>query len=367
MVIVFMGLVVFGLVLLQGYVYRKLWDKGLSLNIRFSSKEAFEGDNLFLYEDLTNNKILPLPWVFVKFNLSRHLVFEEQQEQSWDYHYQSDLFSISMYQTIRRKLPFVCSRRGFYRLRNISLTCNNLLHTQRFNGNAECFSELMVFPKMLDNYEELSVLYKTLDATILSNSLINPDPFEFKGIREYQPTDPLRDINFKASAVAQHLMVNIHAPTNAKRLEIVLNLEPYRAYPHFDLYEQAIRLAATVAGRYIDQDVKVGFYTNGRDVMRGKDIRVHGGNSPAHHYSILQAMALIGLGFPASPIADYLDNIQDDGAVYLIISTYHEPDFVAAIESMENRGLATMVVLPIEEGMKVDMAETNKVNVWTAM
>jgi hypothetical protein len=373
MVIVFMGLVVLGLIALQNYVYNRLWDKGLSLDIGFSCKEAFEGDSLFLRKELSNNKFLPLPWVFVKFSVSRNLIFEGSEGKNVsDAHYQSDLFSIMMYQSIRRKMYFVCAKRGFYRLRNITMACSNLLYNRRFNKNMDgAVAELAVFPKLLDNGDDINLLYKNLDATILSNSLINPDPFEFRGIREYEPTDPMRDINFKASAVAQQLMVNIHAPTSSKRLEIVLNLEHNRPYPEFELYEQAIRLAATMAERYINEGVKLGLYTNGKDTTTGGNTAVKAGEGPIHMYNIFQALARINLNFGMGHISPYLENLRNDGEnpVYLVISSYCEQDFLEAIEGMKNRGLSTFVVVPVQKGIDddINIAETDTMRIWEAL
>ena len=368
MVIIFMGLVVLGLIILQNYMYNRLWDRGLSLDIRFSSREAFEGDSLFLQEDLSNNKFLPLPWIFVKFNVSRNLVFEsEQHKNTSDAHYQSDLFSIMMYQSIRRKMFFICSKRGYYRLRNITVACSNLLYSRRFDKHIENFTELTVFPKLLDGHDDINLIYKNLDATILSNSLINPDPFEFRGIREYQPTDPMRDINFKATAVAQQLMVNIHAPTSSKRLEIVLNLEYNRPYPEFELYEQAIRLAATITERYISQGVKIGLHTNGGDVVSIGNVIVAPGEGASHMYKIFAALARIGLVFKAGHISSYLNSLQDGGEnpVYLVISPYCQQDFLDAIEGMRQRGLSVFVIVPTQKGADDDIGIIEKGWMWT--
>ena len=372
MIIVFMGLVVFGLIVLQNYVYNKLWDRGLSLDLRFSSKEAFEGDALSLHEELTNNKFLPLPWVFVKFSVSQNLEFEGREYRNiTDAHYQSDLFSIMMFQSIKRKMPFVCAKRGFYRVRNITMACSNLLYSRRFNKHVDSVTELTVFPKLLDESDDINLIYKNLDATMLSNSLINPDPFEFRGLREYQPTDPMRDINFKASAVAQQLMVNIHAPTSSKRLEIVLNLEYNRPYPELELYEQAIRLAATMTERYINQGVKLGFYTNGKDILTTENVAVAAGEGASHMYKVFQALARVSLNFRVGHISSYLNNIQDDGEspVYLVISPYCEQDFLDAVEGMKHRGLSVFVVVPTQKGLddNIGITETDTMRIWEAL
>ena len=368
MVILFMGIAVLGLVLLQNFLYRRFWQEGFSMDMRFSAKEAFEGDNLFLHQDVANKKPLPLPWVLARYQLSKHLVFDDAPEDDAEYKYQSTVFSIMMYQGVRRRLRFNCGKRGFYRLRTVNLTCNNLLHTRRFERTMFFHSDLTVFPRILDYDDELGIIYKTLDAAVLSNSLINPDPFEFKGIREYNPTDPLRNINFKASAVAQELMVNVFAPTASKKLEIVLNLEYYTQYPNFELYEQGIRLAATIATRYINDDVKVSFFTNGKDLYLGEQIQLGGGNSPGHLHSILEALARVDTIFTVAPIAPQLEALTDKEVVYLIISSYCGEDFMEALADMKGRGLDYVVVVPVEkDGEEKPPEETDVLKVWEAL
>jgi len=367
MVILVMVLVVMGLILLQSTLYRRFWREGLLLNVRFASKEAFEGDSMYLLQELSNKKILPLPWILMRYQVSKHLVFDDAVDTSAEFRSQNALFSVMMYQSVRRRLRFVCGKRGFYRLRNVNVTCNNLLHTKRFVDSYQCNSELTVFPRILQDLDELDMVYKSLDAAMLSNSLINPDPFEFKGIREYSPTDPLRNVNFKASAVAQQLMVNIYAPTAAKRLEIVLNVDHYTKYPNYELYEQGIRMAATVASRYINEDVRVSFFTNGADVYMGNQIKISGGNSSAHLHSILEGLARVDVFFRAAPLVPQLYELTDSDVVYLIISSYHGKDFVQALEDMQARGLDYIAVVPVEKGDKIDVIETDRIKTWEAL
>jgi uncharacterized protein (DUF58 family) len=359
MTIIIIGLTILGLVFLQAYIYKRFWRHGLSTDVRFSAKEAFEGDSLLLLEEFTNKKLLPLPWLFVKFRLSKNLVFKNDLGSEDDKHSQdhSDLFSIGIYKRIRRKLPFICAKRGFYTLRELSLRCANLLHTRHFEEQIKTYGELTVFPKLLDDEQNLDLLYKSLDATILSNALINPDPFEFKGIRDYMPTDSLKDINFKATAIGQQLMVNIHAPVSAKRLEIILNLEPYAAYSDNEVYEQGIRLAATAAARYINQDMNVGFYTNGRDNLAKPMARIAMGQSTAHLHAIFTALAHINLYNTVGPMAPYLEEmaqnkLMQDEAVYLIISSYYGDDLAKVLQKMKQAGISAMVAKPGEEAIE---------------
>ncbi|MCL2851473.1 MAG: DUF58 domain-containing protein [Defluviitaleaceae bacterium] len=367
MTILFMALFVLGAVLLQNYVYEKLWSKGLTLDFAFSVREAFEGDRLYLSEELVNRKFLPLPWLLVKFQIPRGLRLSgETTPDATENYLQCDLFSVMMYKRIRRKHSFTCQKRGFYRIRRVDMLCGNLLHTATFTKQLDCPSELVVFPKPLDDSNQVDIAFKCIDGMILSNSLINPDVFEFKGIRDYLPSDSLRFVNFKASAVSQKLMVNIHAPTSSKRLEIVLNLEPYAAWADYELYEQAIRLAATMARRYIGEGAKVGLTTNGLDVSAMRPVAVMAGSSGGHLYKIYEALARVVVPVVCPPLSRHLDDIAGSEAVYAVISTYHGEDMLAALDGLEARGISALLIIPVFKDVQVSAEESERVVIWEA-
>jgi len=245
---------------------------------------------------------------------------------------------------------------------------SNLLHTTEFNKDFYLQSELLVFPKLLDDCEQLEILYRQLDMAALSNRLINPDPFEFRGLREYQPTDPLRNVNFKATAVAQRLMVNIHAPTAAQRLVLALNLEDMHAPAA--LHEECIRLAATLAEHYISQDAGVGFYTNGRYLM-GEYLGETGGDkstflpvssSPSQLYDIYQCLACVNLGVICTPLADYINRLVDKEQVYVFVSSYHGTDLLEAFNALGERGIEAFLIVPVQAD--ISLLETDKIAIW---
>ena len=371
MTIIFLGLLIYALYILHNYIYRRFWTNGLTVNIKFSAKEAFEGDKLHLTEEITNRNFLPLPWLYLSFRMSSNLVFldETQPDEEIDDSEtsgivnQNELFSVMMYRSIRRQVAFLCSRRGVYRLERVNLSTYNLLHTARFTKDFKAVNQLVVFPQII-SIAELEILYKKLDAEILSHQLINPDPFEFRGIREYVPTDPANTVNFKATAVSQQLMVNIHAPISSKRLNIILNLEPYTAYPDRELYENSIRMCASVAQHYILDNVNVSFATNGRDIASREEIRLLEGASTAHLYSIFEALARIDLSYKAAPMHEYIGNIKDYESVYLIISAYHKEDLMEACEYLRNRGGTAFLVIPTTNAKDVELNQTEYVSVW---
>jgi uncharacterized protein (DUF58 family) len=339
-----MGVVIFGMILLQSYVYYRYWDKGLEIDFRFSSKEAFEGDAVFLNTEIVNRKPLPLPWLLVEYQLSSNLVFPGNTEYEIGDLQKTGLFSVMAYRRIRRRIEITCARRGFYRLRHTRLAASNLLHTKTFRKRLQCLTELTVFPRVLDHSEALNVIINQLDALLLVRALINPDPFTFRGIREYQPTDPLRCINFMATAVAMQPMVNLFMPASSKHLEIILDLEHNLPHTSEERFEQCIRLAATAARHYIGEDVMVGFHTNGRDVLTGENMHMPRGAGAPQLYAVYHALARLGLAYKPEPLSLYLNTLNDIRNVYLIISSYKGTDLMAAADEMQARGLAVYVL-----------------------
>lgn len=366
MFIIILGTIIFAIVLAQALIYKRYWSRSLTPVFRFSTEEAFEGDSAVLHTEIANKKILPLPWLLLEYELSAHLVFAGEFSSGVGTSLKTGLYAVMMYRRVRRKLPFTCAKRGYYRLRRIRLTSSNLLHTQTYNKDISCAASLTVFPKLLDASDELEIFVNSLDAMMLVRSLINPDPFTFRGIREYVPTDPLRSVNFKATAVARQLMVNVHMPASSCRLEIILNLEHYCPAPNDELFEQAIRLAATLANHYIGRDVMVGFYTNGRDVVTGAQMRILPGTQPAQLHAIYRALATVGLAYQPGHISAYLDTLHDRGCVYAVISTYHGEDFIAALRNMNERGLSAAAIVPVHGGMAVTASGEN-ITVWEAI
>ena len=354
------------LISLQNYAYKKLWDKGLGFKVLFSHREVFEGDELQIQMELTNKKFLPLPWVVAKTEMSKGFLFNSDfDELSKTINKNTDLLtSIMMYSIQKKRRPLVCLHRGVFRLYSAKLHVSNLLHTEEFSKDIKLGSEILVFPKTLDNYKNIDLIYKKVDSAIQSKAIIDPDPFEFKGIREYQPTDPLKSVNFKATAISQKLMVNINAPTNAFKLTIVLNVEETLVKFEWAIYEQSIRLAATLAKYYIENNASVGFITNGRDTATGEELFVRGGTSGSHMYNIYEGLARVALRLAAKPMTTVLDELTDREQVFLIISPIYNQKLIDAYSNLKERQVNAHMIIPYFR--RPDMVLPSDVTIWDA-
>ncbi len=87
---------------LQRILYRKYWNKNLTVEIRFTQHAIWEREEGELCETIVNRKWLPLPMLRVKFEADRHLDFMQEGNISvTDRCYKNDIFSVMMYQKIK--------------------------------------------------------------------------------------------------------------------------------------------------------------------------------------------------------------------------------------------------------------------------
>jgi len=178
------------LYLLQKVLYGRYWDKGLDIRLSFSADHAREGSKLNLYEQITNRKAIPLPVVKVKFDVARELIFDDTTNTNISDHiYRNDVLSCLMYQKITRTLSFTCGKRGYYTIDRVDAVGSDLFLSTNFVSVLPMQLNLSVYPKLITD-KQFDSIYKAMLGNTLTKRLINDDPFEFRGIREYQPFDP---------------------------------------------------------------------------------------------------------------------------------------------------------------------------------
>lgn len=352
------------LVWLQGAIYRKYWHRGLSLRLSFSASEAFEGDKVSLQQELTNAKLLPLPWIIAKFQLSRNLLFLEGDSfRVSDDFYQSDLYSIAMYQRVTRAQSFLCGRRGHYRIKSLDISSSNIFISNKLVRRLGCDAELTVLPKPM-HAPELELIFRQLYGDIEVRRFTNPDTFAFRGIREYGYGDDFRAINFKATAKTGSLMVNVHSSTATRQMVVLLGLEPYSDEPSEDVMEEAIRITASAVDYFCSLGLSVGVFSNGRDISTGMPVHIFPGSGGIHLHDVLDQLARIDVSAGQAPIREVMEGLTDADPIYLLISAYDRRDLQNTFEGMLARGMTARWIVPALPDAKLWVKETDHIIRW---
>ena len=88
------------------------------------------------------------------------------------------------------------------------------------------------------------------------------DPFTFRGIREYTTSDPMKTINWKASARTGGLMVNTFDSVMTQKVMLYLDVEDGGILKQEELVEESIALAASLIRKCMRQGMEAGLLTN---------------------------------------------------------------------------------------------------------
>ncbi len=332
---------------MQNWLYRKFWNKRLTIDIFFPISHAVEGDTVYLHEELRNEKILPLPMLKVKFTTAKELVFDEVEEGSvTDKYYRNDILSAMMYQKVRRKLPIICSHRGFYTVEDIDMIGSDLFLSEFYVFHLEKNSSLIVYPRHLP-LKQLQIPYQNIMGMVLSQQRLYQDPFEFSGIREYQSYDSMKMVNWKATAKTGNLQVNVKDHTANRSVRIILNLKSRFAYREKDMEEQCIRIAATLAEKLLTEGVQVELESNGCFSITKENARVPLGARKDYSRKIDETLALIDTNIEMCSVIELMKKkSQNKEAVCILISRESREELQQTILQKQKEGENCYWIMP---------------------
>lgn len=243
--------------------YKHRWSKEITVKLWFETDAVYAGQQTRLYEVIENRKAMPVPVLEVGFHTRKELVFVDVDNTNVsDYCYKRDVFSVLGRQKITRELPVRCTKRGKYIASDADIMTHTLLFRRRYSKGIGTEAVLYVYPKMTQVSEIMAVCESML-GTLQCAKRLYEDPFAFRSIRDYTMDDPMKSINWKASARTGALMVNTFDSVRSQKAMIFLDVEDRGILRYEDLVEESIALAATLMRRLLRQHIEVGFVYNG--------------------------------------------------------------------------------------------------------
>lgn len=250
------------LALLWNQYYAKHWHKNLMITLNFLQEFVYAGDQAEMTEQIENRKRLVLPVLEVAFHVDKKLAFHDCENTSVsDFTYKRDIFALLGNQRVTRKLTLNCTHRGYYRIDKSYLTAFSMLHRRRFSMEFPADTELYVYAART-NVSNILVTCERLMGSVQCAKRLFEDPFAYASIREYTLTDPMKTINWKASARTGELMVNTFESTHMEKVMIFLDVEDSGILKYEYLTEDSISVAASLAQKMIAKGMEVGLCTN---------------------------------------------------------------------------------------------------------
>ncbi|GFI47839.1 hypothetical protein IMSAGC019_03165 [Lachnospiraceae bacterium] len=350
MVIILAALLGGGFFLAQRMLYARWWSREVYVFLRFGKEMVRAGETTCLWEVVENRKRLPLSSLKVKFQCSRHLVFSDRENgMVTDRYYRNDLFSIMPYQRITRTHQLTCPQRGYYAIEGIDLVGADLFFSEEMTAYRKSGAAVYVTPKMLSGVM-LEPALRKISGEIAARRYELEDPFTCRGIREYEPWDEIRKINWKASARMDELMVNEREHTTVSSLRIFMNLEDSDILKRQELVEMSISLCAALAREFLIQGIQVSVYANGRDCITGQLLSLEGLNAASSVDAVDRALARLEAQGQLPRFGDCLgEKLFGGSALYTVfISAYKHEDYLEVLRRFHReRGEGFVWVCPV--------------------
>ncbi len=344
-------------------VYDKYWKYGLNVSVAFAKRQIEEGQHVILQEKVENRKILPLLTLTVKFQMDREMQYVETENTNrTDMQYRNDCIPVMPYQRVTRSLELVGTARGFYSVDKINVVASDLFFQRRYIREYENQTWLYVYPAR-SRLKRLPEVFRRMYGEYLTNRLVQEDPFEFKGIRDYTPADPMRKVNWKSSAKTGSLKVNQFYDTAKYHLTIFLNVEQRGILKRWDLIEESIRMTRNFVEDFVKKGVPVMVISNGCDQLTHQEIFIGEGAGDGHISVCLKQLARLKISEDVREMAKVIREQKDKGradSVTILISAEENEALAAAYQEYAKEAGGAGWMIPVHEDMRKDSREKMK-------
>ncbi len=348
------------LVLLECFLYKTFLLKGMSYKRSISENTAFEGQKIYMIEEIENNSLLPIAWMKAesRINPNLRLASAKNMDQAQGGYHRS-VFSIMPYFRIKRTHEVTCLQRGDYNVGNVTITSGDIFGFISKITSYNNETRLLVYPNPL-HQDKLIQCFHSLQGDVVVRRFINPDPFLVAGVRQYQSGDPLSSINWKASARTNALQVFKYDYTSNSNILILFNIDssnvqdPYPNEGECRQIEFGIHFCAAIVEKSINQGIATGFCCNGHFRDMTDFVNIPARCSKPQLYTILEAMAKLQLHRTLSfytMIKNMRSSIPKDTDI-LIVSLYMDEAINEEIFHLRRDGHQVEILVISEGGME---------------
>ncbi|MGH2608744.1 MAG: DUF58 domain-containing protein [Tepidiformaceae bacterium] len=353
-VIAAVGFVVMVIGAIARYWSRHLWDR-VELPARLSERRAFSGEEVRLDVTLANRKLLPLPWFEWRMAVAgpfevpgEHLAAAAAPGTSWIVR----RGAIGWYEQQAWDFRLASQERGWFFVGPVRLRSADLLG---IFPSAHEFPEthhITVYPRVFP-IQDLGLPADRPFGERRGRNPIFEDPIRIAGLREYRPGDPLKRIDWKATARSGELQSRVYEPSSTQQLYLMVNIDtmehPWEGYLKDEL-ERIVSVTASIAVWAAGVKYSVGLLANGAFPDADRPIRLAPSRSRDQLTRILEALAVI----QPLTMGDLAGAIQRESGRLAAGST------IVVVASLIPAPLAGAIVRLAAEGNRVFVVATSE-------
>lgn len=353
---------------IQYRLYEKYSFKGVELEFEFQDEAIFEGEQTKLKQTFVNRKWLPLWWLRIQYMMSINITFEGNEvSKNSDLERRSEELSLLGYEKLEREISITGNKRGYYKIENTDIMCSDLFVTHKFIKSHFVNEGFYVFPKLLSNYE-FDIQFRKLIGDVIVKKHLIYDPFERKGIRDYDNYDSLKDINWLASARSNELKVNVYNYTASQEVLIFLSCQKENSWVFDKVIEEGISIAATIYDALSKEGIKVGLVTDCIDNDTSKNIALESGCEKDHGYMFFECLAKVKIAESSeNNISNYINEQvinSNKEPLYIVISNATRNGIEGAIRNAKEDDFDVKWIVPKERKKEIMLEDLNDVVMW---
>ena len=333
------------------WAWNRLALEDLSYRRELSESRVFAGEPITMTLTLTNRKPLPLPRVRIEDEIPEELRIGDGETQAASGQNMQSLrhaTSMSWYERVRWAYTVRCAEPGYYRLGSVRIESGDLFGFFSSSRTEPGSEYLLVYPRVVP-LSELGLPSVRPLGEVMSGSRLFEDPARPSGIREYRQGDPLKIIDWMATARLQALHVRTYEPTSTTTVMLVVAVETmsrrWEGYSRINL-DRVVTAAASVATYAAERSYTLGLFSNGTPVLADRPMKVPPSRSPEQLNIILEALATIR-PFEVGPMAEQLGEYSKSfpfAATLAIVVAFMHAEFVEVIGDLKGRGHKIVVV-----------------------
>ena len=360
--LVFIGLLTSnGLLLVVGsligvvWMAARLWERygfrRVTYTRELGRRRAFIGDTLEYTIALNNDKPLPLIWVETQdpfpegLELSDAVVRGATLETN---RHHSISTSLLPYQRATWKFQMRCIRRGYHRIGPVRMRSGDIFGFSSSETRRTEVENILVYPRIVDIESLLTPPQNPFGLT-RGRLPLYQDTNRVKGQREYHSSDPMKHIDWKATARAGQLQTRVFDPAVSLNMVVALNGSTsdyvWQGTNH-RLFERAVTAAASATSAADRLGYTFGLISNAVASYSGKWLSVPPGAAATQLPLALEALAMAA-PYVVAMLPDVFRAERDRfplGATVLLVTATLTPSLPRQLREISGRGFKVLVL-----------------------
>ncbi len=350
------ALVIIGALLFGTGALARMWKRVCLERVVYTRRlvehRLFVGERTALTLILENRKPLPVPWIEVRETMPRGMPVTGVRTQAGGAPGTQVLqrtAALGMHDRLEWPLELRAARRGYFRVGPTRLRSGDLFgFFEREVEVGRPVDGIVVYPHVYP-LGDLGFDSARPFGEQRGGARIYEDPSRVVGVRDYLPGDPMKRIDWHATARLGRMQSRLYEPSRAQAMVIALNI------PTFDyswqgsdpvLLERGVSVAASIASWAAESGAAVGLVANGSFPDADRTIHIGAGRRPDQLNRVLEALAMV-TAFTTGEMSDALEDPAHPipaGATIVLVAAVLPAELVDTLRRLRGRGHRVHVV-----------------------